>query len=148
MLAALMAREDLNALLNAAVDVASDTLAEASEFAPFALAMQVEDGEILQMEPDDDAAVDDPEQVRAILVAGLREGVTQGRFRAVAIVTDVTLEDDAGEPVSSAIHVALEHADVEPVTCVVPYEIGDEVELGDLAAEPGESVVFKEVLEN
>lgn len=144
-----MTRDDLNALLNAAVDVASEHLQEQSEFAPFALAMQAEDGEILHMEADGESPYEDPDELRAVLVAGLREGAAQGRFRAVAIVTDVTLEDDNGQPVTSAIHTSLEHTDDEAVTCVVPYEIGTEsVELGDLVAEPGEAVVFTEILEN
>lgn len=142
-----MSRDDLNELLNAAVDVATDRLTEESEFAPFGLAMQTEDGEILHVEPDEEG-FDDPEQVRALLVAGLREGAVEGRYRAIAIVSDVTLEDDEGEAVSSAVHVALEHADSDPVTCIVPYDIGDEVELGELAAEPGDRVVFREVVEN
>ncbi len=144
-----MTREDLNALLNAAVDVATAHLREESEFAPFALAMQAEDGEILHMEADEESPYEDPDELRAVLVAGLREGASEGRFRAVAIVTDVTLEDDEGQPVTSAIHASLEHADDEPVTCVVPYELGAEsVELGDLVAEPGDSVVFTEILQN
>lgn len=144
-----MSRDDLNELLNAAVDVATDRLQEESEFAPFALAMQTEDGAILHMEPEDEGAIDDADRARAILVAGLREGASQGRFRAVATVTDVTLEDERGEPVTSAIHVALEHVDDEAVTCVVPYELGEaSVALGDLTAEPGEAVVFKGVFEN
>lgn len=139
----------MNTLLTAAVDVATDRLSEASEFAPFGLAMIAEDGEILHLEPEDEEAIDDAEHVRALLVAGLREGANEGRYRAVAIVSDVTLEDDEGEPVTSAIHVALEHADDEPVTCLVPYDIGEEtVELGELGAEPGERSVFKEVIEN
>jgi hypothetical protein len=143
-----MSRDDLNQLLNGAVEVAADQLQESSEFAPFALAMQTEDGEILHLEPDEDDG-QEPEQVRAMLVAGLRGGAMQGQYRAVAVVTDVTLEDDQGEPVSSAIHIALEHADEEPVTCIVPYEIGEEdLELADLVAEPGERLVFEEVVEN
>lgn len=139
----------MNALLSAAVDVATDRLTEDSEFAPFGLAMQAEDAEILHLEPEDEEAIDDAEHVRALLIAGLREGALEGRYRAVAIVSDVTLEDDQGEPVTSAIHVALEHADDDPVTCIVPYELGEEaVELGELGAEPGEKNVFKELVEN
>lgn len=139
----------MNTLLTAAVDVATDRLTEESEFAPFGLAMIAEDGEILHLEPEEEEAIDDAEHVRALLVAGLREGANEGRYRAVAIVSDVTLEDDEGEPVTSAIHVALEHADDDPVTCLVPYELGEEtVELGELGAEPGERSVFMEVVEN
>lgn len=140
----------MSALLNGAIDVATDHLSEASEFSPFALAMQSSDGELLHLEPDADGGeVDDVEQVRAILIAGLQEGAADGRYRGVALVTDVTLEDESGEAIATAIHVALEHADHDPVTCVVPYTIGEEaVELGDLSAEPGERTVFKEVLQN
>jgi hypothetical protein len=145
-----MSRDDMNALLTAAVDVATDRLTEDAEFAPFGLAMQEADGEILHLEPDEEGeAVDDAEHVRALLIAGLREGAVEQRYRAVAIVSDVTLEDEQGEAVTSAIHVAIEHTDDEPVTCIVPYELGEtSVELGELAAEPGERHVFKEMVEN
>jgi len=142
-------QDDLNALLNGAVDVATDLLAANSEFVPFALATQASDGEIFHLEPDEDDADLDPEQVAAALAGGLRDAAAQGRWRATAIVADVTLEDDEGEAVTAAIHVSLEHAEDEPVTAVVPYEIdGDQVELGELMAEPGESVVFVETLQN
>lgn len=147
---ALMSRDDMNALLTAAVDVATDRLTEEAEFAPFALAMQADDGEILHLEPDEEGeALDDAEQVRALLIGGLRKGAAEHRYRAVAIVSDVTLEDELGEAVTAAIHVAIEHRDDDPVTCMVPYDLGDEtVELGELVAEPGERQVFKEMVEN
>lgn len=141
-----MSRDDLNELLTSAVDVATDHIAESTEFAPFALAMQP-DGEILQLESEGEG--EDPEEVRSVLIEGLREGARSGRYKAIALVTDVTLEDDAGESIASAIHVALEHVDEQPVVCIVPYTIDNEqVELEDLVAEPGERVVFEEVLEN
>jgi hypothetical protein len=143
-----MSEDDLNELLSGAVELAAELLQKSSEFAPFALAMQVADGEILHLEPDDDVT-DDANEVRALLVAGLREGANEARYRASAIVTDVTVEDDSGEAVMSAIHVALEHADGDPVTCIVPYTIdGDKVELAELVAEPGETLIFTEMLEN
>lgn len=144
-----MSRDDLNALLSAAVDVATDRLSEESEFTPFGLAMRMDDAEILHLEPEDEEGVDDAEHVRALLVAGLREGAMEGRYRAIAIVSDVTIEDDRGDPVTPAIHVALEHVGDDPVTCIVPYDLGEEaVELGELAAEPGERQVFMDLVEN
>lgn len=143
-------QDDLNALLNGAVDVATDLLAERSEFPPFALAMQASDGEIFQVEPDEEDAELDAEHVAAALAGGLREGAREGRWRAIALVADVTLEDDEGEAVTAAIHISLEHVDADPVTCVVPYAIdGEQVELDDLMAEPGDAIVFAgEPLEN
>jgi hypothetical protein len=144
-----MSRDDLNELLTGAVELAVDHLAALSEFAPFALAMQAADGEILHLSPEDEGAVDDPEQVRAVLIAGLREGAQAGRYRAVAIVTDVTVEDESGEAVTSAIQISMEHADDDPVTCIVPYAIsGEQVELADLSAEEGERLIFQETFDN
>ena len=45
--------------------------------------------------------------------------------------------------VDSDFYLAMEHVDGDPVTCIVPYSIDDDVvELGELAMEPGETVVF------
>jgi hypothetical protein len=117
-----MGREDMNELLTGAVDVATDHLAATSEFEPFALAMSTEDGEVLHLTAEGEGG-DDAEETRAVLLEGLREGARAGRYRAVALVTDVTIEDDRGEAIASAIHVALEHSDEEPVVCIVPYTV-------------------------
>jgi hypothetical protein len=141
MLREMSAAEDLNALLSGSVDVATDLLAEQSEFTPFALAMRDDDAELIHLEPE--TPEDDTDAVLGALQEGLREGALAGRYRATAIVSDVTLEDDEGESVSSAILVAMEHAQDEPVQVIIPYSINQsEVELGELAAEPGERVVF------
>lgn len=135
-------QDDLNALLNGAVDVATDLLTSGTEFLPFALAMQAEDGEIFHLEPEEDAEAAH-EHIVAALRAGLQESADEGRWRAVAVVADVTLEDEEGQPVTSAIHIMLEHRAGEAVDCSVPYAIGDDaVELEDLMAEPGELILF------
>ena len=135
-------REDLEALLNAAIDVATDVLASSTEFLPFALAMQEEDGEIFHLESDETDAGADHELILAALTGGLREAAAEGRWRAVARVADVTVEDEDGEPMSSAIHIMLEHRNAEAITCSVPYAIEDTVELDELVAEPGDDEVF------
>lgn len=141
-------QDDLNELLNGAVDVATDRLAKRSEFAPFALAMQP-DGEVFHLEPEDDDLDPDEGQVVLALRGGLREAAREGRWKATAVVADVTVEDDEGEAMTSAIHIAMEHASGDPVTCTVPYAIeDDEVVLDELFAEPGETVVFKRDLVN
>ena len=138
-----MTQEDFNDLLNAAVEHAAELLTQDSEFAPFALAMQADDGEVFHLEPDNVEAATDPEHVVVSLRAGLCEALA--RWRAVAVVADVTLEDDDGELVTAAIHVALEHLVDEPITCLVPYAIEDEkVELDDLVFEPGARHIFPE----
>ena len=137
------AEEDLNELLNDAVDVATDMLAKASEFVPFALAMQP-DGEVFHIEPEEEDQGGDPEAILDALRLGLREAAMKGRWKAVAVVADITVEDDDGEAMTAAIHIAMEHLDGDPVTCIVPYAIADDaVELDELYAEPGEPAVFR-----
>ncbi|MGE0790126.1 MAG: hypothetical protein AB7S26_30915 [Sandaracinaceae bacterium] len=136
-------QDEMNELLNGAVEVASELLAKESEFLPFALALAT-DGEVFHIEPEDDDLSGDEAQVVATLREGLREEALSGRWKAIAVVADVTLEDESGEAMTSAIHITMEHADGDPVNCTVPYAIeGEELELDDLFAEPGETVVFE-----
>lgn len=135
-------RDEMNALLQGAVDRAAELLQAETEFDPFALALEAED-QVHLVEPDADGLEGDAESVHALLVAGLRDEAQQGRVRAVAVVSDITLADEDGELVTAAIQVELEHQDEEPVRCLVPYSIGEEdVELDELVAEPGPAQVF------
>lgn len=140
-------REELNELLNGAVEVATERLAADTEFLPFALAMQTEDDEVFHLEPDEEDLSDGEDQglIVAALRSGLRDAAGEGRWKAVAIVADVTVEDEDGQAVTSAIQIWLEHVGTEAISCTIPYEIGDDaVELAELVAEPGESTVFAE----
>ena len=134
-------RDDLNALLSGAVDHATDLLAEHNEFAPFALAMQLSDGELFHIEPDEPGDATDSGELMDALVASLSEA--RERWRAIGIVADGTLEDDDGEAITSVIHISMEHIEGEAATVLVPYAINDEtVELGELVAEPMAPQVF------
>lgn len=135
-------REELNELLNDAVGVATEMLEEDGEFEPFALALK-NDGQVMHLSPEGEQPDElEPEAVVESLRNTLREARTD--YRAIAVVADVTLEDENDEPMTAAIHVAMEHAAEEPVSCYVPYEISDGkgVELADLVGEPGERFVF------
>ncbi|UJR85340.1 hypothetical protein [Sandaracinus amylolyticus] len=135
------AREELNDLLNGAVEVAAEMLEQEGEFEPFALALR-KDGEIMHLSPDEEGEDErEPEQVVESLRKTLRE--SREDYRAVAVVADVTLEDENDQAMTAAIHVAMEHAAEEPVNCYVPYEFkGEALELAELVGEPGERVVF------
>ncbi|AKF11245.1 hypothetical protein [Sandaracinus amylolyticus] len=135
------AREELNDLLNGAVEVAAEMLEQEGEFEPFALALR-KDGEIMHLSPDEEGEDErEPEQVVESLRKTLRE--SREDYRAVAVVADVTLEDENDQAMTAAIQVAMEHAAEEPVNCYVPYEFkGEALELAELVGEPGERVVF------
>jgi hypothetical protein len=133
-------REEMNELLNGAVSVAAEMLEEAGEFDPFALALR-NDGEILHLSPEEEETDLEAEQVVETLRKTLREA--HADYRAIAIIADVTIEDDDEQAMTAAIHVAMEHSVDEPVSCYVPYEFkGKELELADLVGEPGERFVF------
>ena len=127
-------------LLNEAVGLASEILEEHGEFSPFALALR-HDGEIVHVAPDEDTEETESEAVVRALEAAIR--VDRAEYRAIAVVADVTLEDENDEPMSSAVSIAIEHRDETPLNCYVPYEFEDEkLKLGDLMPEEGVSRVF------
>ena len=134
------AKEELDTLLNGAIEVAAELLEEDGEFEPFALALR-NDGEILHLAPEDDDEEREPEQVVESLRHTLRDA--RADYRAVALVADVTLEDEDSQPMTAAIQISLEHTANDPVNCYVPYEFkGEALELADLTGEPGERHVF------
>lgn len=133
-------KEDLDVLLNGSIEMASDLLAQDGEFEPFALALR-KNGEILHLAPEDHDEDLEPEAVVETLRSALRD--QRAALLAIAIVADVTLEDDDGQRMAVAISVAMEHTSGDAVNCYVPYEIeGEEVQLADLLGEPGERFVF------
>jgi hypothetical protein len=139
-------RGQLNELLNGAVEVAVDLLSENGEFDPFALALRT-DGEVLHLGSDAgetpaDGESPDPDAVIASLRTSLQQ--RKAELIAVAIVADVTLEDEDSEATTAAIAISMEHVVEEPVSCFLPYEIDEknEVGLADLVGEPGERHVF------
>jgi hypothetical protein len=133
-------RDEMNDLLNGAVEVAAEMLEQEGEFEPFALALR-NDGEIMHLSPEEDGEELEPEQVVESLRKTLREA--RDTYRAVAVVADVTLEDETDQAMTAAIQVSMEHTVDEPVNCYVPYEFkGEALELAELVGEPGERFVF------
>lgn len=133
-------KDEMDDLLNNAVEVAAEMLEQEGEFEPFALALR-KDGEMMHLSPEEDGEELEPEQV----VESLRNTLRDARdiYRAVAVVADVTLEDESEQAMTAAIQVSMEHSIEEPVNCYVPYEFkGEALELADLVGEPGERFVF------
>lgn len=133
-------RDEMNDLLNGAVEVASELLEANGEFDPFALAL-LGDGKVLHLEAENAADDVDAEALVASLRNTLRERLPE--LRATAVVADVTVEDEDEEAMTAAISIQMEHVNGDPVTCFLPYELnGDSLELADLVGEPGERHVF------
>ena len=134
-------RDEMNDLLNGAVEVASELLESNGEFDPFALAL-LGDGKVMHLEAEN---ADDDDVDAEALVASLRNTLRErlSELRAIAVVADVTVEDEDEEAMTAAISIQMEHVNGDPVTCFLPYEInGESLELSDLVGEPGERHVF------
>ena len=111
---------DLDQLLSASLEAATQLLSAEGEFYPFAVAL-TEAGELVAptVEPEDDQPT--AEQVVDLLIEALRDG--RDAIRAAAVVSDVMIAGDAGQE-RDAIRVELEPRIGDAVTVVVPYSEG------------------------
>ncbi|MCW2572186.1 MAG: hypothetical protein JWO88_2244 [Frankiales bacterium] len=126
---------DLDQLLSAALETASELLSVDGEFYPFAVAL-THAGELVSPAVDPGSEHPDAEDVVDLLLDALRDG--RGSIRAAAMCTDVTLASDDGD--QDAIRVELEAAEHEPFTILVPYDDGPV--LGEPFGLEGESRIF------
>ena len=133
-------RDEMNDLLNAAVEVATELLESNGEFDPFALALQG-DGKVIHLEAENIEEEAEAETLVENLRQTLRERLPE--LRAIAVVADVTVEDEEAEAMTAAVSIQMEHINSDPIDCFVPYEInGDELEMSDLVGEPGTRHIF------
>ena len=111
---------DLDQLLSASLEAATQLLSVDGEFYPFAVAL-TENGELVApaVDPNDDQPA--AETVVALLLEALRDG--RDTIRAAALVSDVTIAGDPGQE-RDAIRVELEPRVGDAVTVVVPYDDG------------------------
>jgi hypothetical protein len=110
---------DLDQLLGAAIETATQLLSVDGEFYPFAVAL-THAGELVAPSVDPGTDQPDAEDVVELLLEALREG--RDTIRAAALCSDVTLASDEGD--QDAIRIELEGADADAVTIVVPYDDG------------------------
>ncbi|MGV9409708.1 hypothetical protein ACWDOP_07315 [Nocardia sp. NPDC003693] len=115
------AQSDLDALLDAALDLAESRLAERGEFYPFGLGI---DGagqtEVIAV------MADSAQHAQGVIYQNLRE--RRSEFRAAAVVTDVRIPGSGGD----AADLFLEHSEGTAINVMEPYRIVD----GRLSTEP------------
>lgn len=84
-----------------------------------------------------------PLDLIALLRAGLMDGAKKGRYRATAVVYDITTVVPATGEKSDAIEVALDHRDGYSVIVRKPYRLNNgEIEYGEIFAEEGLGAIF------
>ncbi|MBO0832685.1 MAG: hypothetical protein J2P28_02575 [Actinobacteria bacterium] len=129
-------QNDLDGLLNITLPFAQQMLKKSGEFYPFGAAMSTEgEAQLLGAHPGPDRPA--TAEVLALLLKGFRHD--RGRFRAVAICSDVRLSD------SDAVRVELEHQEGSAMAVFLPYQKnhpGNDINYGELRAETAERQVW------
>lgn len=139
-------RDDLNNLLNYALEKAGEFIAETGHFDSFGAGMQ-SDGRITLLVANTEQAADgsrpDPSEINAAVLESLQEDARAGVYEAVFSCSDGAVTVDEGKEVD-AIVVRLEHKAHEPVLVALPYwEESGALEFGELGRAPsGEAVFF------
>jgi hypothetical protein len=95
-----------------------------AQFYPFAFIMRA-DGAIQRVAPSQSIEFPTNEKLVATLEQGFREAADEGRYRAVAILSDVVIALPDGSQ-TDAIQVALEHREGSCRSVFYPYSLSDE----------------------
>ncbi|MEU0544934.1 hypothetical protein ABZ319_34195 [Nocardia sp. NPDC005978] len=114
------AQSDLDALLDAALEMAEGRLAQRGEFYPFGLGIDA-DGrtEVIAV------MADSAQQAQGLVYQSLR--ARRSEFRAAVIAADVRLPQSSGD----AVDLYLEHSEGTAINVLEPYRIVD----GEVAPE-------------
>jgi len=118
-------------LLDAALNLAEERLAQHGGFYPFSLAVDTSGGRKLF-----ESAAGDARQAKEMSFGALK--AMRAEIRAAAVVVDVALPETG----SSGIEVHLEHADGPAISVLEPYTISG----GDVRAEPLEGHTAQHVI--
>jgi hypothetical protein len=136
-------RDEMDALLDALLRFAQQSLERHSEFYPFAAVVD-SDGQIQLVAGY--AGDDNPDSLELIdlLYESLTRQSTAGEIRAAAVCADVRVTPPGAADKTDAIRVAIEHANADPVEVLLPY--GKRrlrgIDYGELFAQSGTARVF------
>jgi len=135
-------REQMDNLLDEGIRLALYLLGKNKEFFPFAVAIDRNE-KIKHIEAYTGEEQPPSDAVIELLQRGLRANAERGEIIGAAIVADIRLrERDSGDS-QDAIKVEIEHKQASPVTCYLPYSLGDEgVDPGEIIAERGKHTIF------
>lgn len=132
------AQDDLDGLLDAALDLAQPQVARNGGFHPFAVTVSVDGEQGIAMIGETDPSGDGAAEERSLIesVAGGSSGL-----RAVVVVTDVRLSQTG----SDAIRMAVEHREGISMVAILPYRrsrLRRKAEYGRLEASASEPAIF------
>lgn len=115
------AREELNALLNASIELGLKLIATQGNHIPFAIVVSVE-GERLNIAADD-TDVHDGSLLAQRVLQEVRGMIANDQLRAVAFARNIDYQSAVDRSQVDAIEVDLDHLHDRPVTCMLPYKL-------------------------
>ncbi len=116
-------REEMNDLLDNGMRSAIHFLEKSGGFYPFGVALRA-DGKIAHVAAwDGKSEHPQSDDILALLYQALRQGAQKGEYKAVAIVTAMTIPKTPTDTPRDAVRVQIEHPDAAPVACFLPYSI-------------------------
>ena len=116
-------REELNGLLNTAIELGLKLIAKHGNHIPFAIAIRV-NGERLNIAADD-TKVHDGSALAQTVLQDVRGLIAKQELRAVAFARNIDCQTAVDRSKVDAIEVDLDHLEDRPVTCMLPYKIGN-----------------------
>lgn len=140
----MMARPDLEAIMNHLIPFAQQMLAKAGEFHPFGASMRM-DGQLVQNAAYTGNEQPPAQQLIELLTGGFRHEAASGNLRAAGICFDVRVVPPGSSEKSDAICVQLEHSDGEAIRVFVPYKKGwvGKIKYGEMFANQGTPAFFR-----
>lgn len=135
------AQADLDRLLDSGLRLAQGHLAEASEFSPFPLIVDV-DGRLLAVDLDLSALGKHPDALAIAEAAAGQLRHLGASARCTALVENTRLSKER----TDAIEIRLEHREGAALVVLLPYKrakFGNRTEYGELRAFPGKREVWR-----
>jgi hypothetical protein len=137
-----MSRDQQNQIFSAAIEEAAMLLEKQGEFFPFALGLRPDESIAVFSAYDGDDCPPSSEVV-AQLIGGLKQEALEKKIIASAITYEVNGTFDSSKGSQSAVCVAIEHTNLQPITCFQPFELeGSNYIGGEVIAQEGVANVF------
>jgi hypothetical protein len=118
-------------------------LEKQGEFFPFALGLRPDESIAVYSAYDGDECPPSSEVIEQ-LIGGLKQEALKQQIIASAITYEVSGTFDPSKGNQSAVCVAVEHADLAPITCFQPFELEESRYIGgEVVAQEGQANVFE-----
>ena len=138
-----MSKDNMNFVLNDAVDTALHFLGKSGEFFPFGVVIS-NDNKLRHVQGWTGEEQPLSDEVISCLIQGMQQQVQKGEYLTTAIVSDVRTRQHESDLVTDAIRICIEDKDSDPVTCYLPYSVSNATILpGDMTYERGETLIFR-----